>query len=132
MQELILLRGVPGSGKTTLAKVMLDRFPHLKHVESDMFWGDPYRFDSHFIRQAHEWCLAETTRLLYQGHSVIVSNTFTWQKEVDPYVAMLRHIPWTIRAEYCNCKGGWKSTHDVPEHIMEAMKERWEEEVCLS
>lgn len=129
MKEILIIRGLPGSGKTTLAKKIAADLG-AAHVEADMFWGDPYRFDYRLVRQAHEWCLAETCRQLHINGKVIVSNTFTWQREIDSYVALAKHMEAKI--SYVNCHGDFGSSHNVPAHVIENMKARWQEELCLS
>ena len=50
---LFIVRGLPGSGKTTLAKSLGS-----VHFEADMYFmeGNEYKFDITKIKKAHEWC----------------------------------------------------------------------------
>ena len=54
--ELVLIRGLPASGKTTMASVL----PMIgyKHFEADMFFevGGVYLYDAKRIGEAHAWC----------------------------------------------------------------------------
>lgn len=127
-RKLYLVRGLPGSGKSTLAKaVSVSETAY--HVEADQFWGEEYKFTPKLIRQAHEWCLAEATRQLHLTGCVVVSNTFTTAKELLPYIQMAEHMEAIVSIFVC--RGEFGSVHDVPERIIEAMKARWEEEVCF-
>jgi len=36
--DFILLRGIPGSGKTTLAHSILNKYPVFVHLEADMYF----------------------------------------------------------------------------------------------
>jgi len=51
--KIILIRGLPGSGKTTAAKEF-DCF----HLEADMFFvrDNIYSFNKEHIKEAHEFC----------------------------------------------------------------------------
>ena len=51
---LIIIRGLPGSGKTTLAK----SFEGYQHFESDKCFmvGDKYEFDPTELSTAHAFC----------------------------------------------------------------------------
>ncbi len=82
MRNLYIVRGLPGSGKSTFAKFVGDSF-----VEADMFFmkNGKYEFDMSKIRDAHSWCLS-TVRAWMQMNAdtyglefseIAVSNTFT-------------------------------------------------------
>jgi len=53
MKELFLLRGLPGAGKSTLAKSLGG-----KHIEADMYfeYEGKYKFDASRLKEAHDWC----------------------------------------------------------------------------
>ena len=121
--NLILIRGISGSGKTTMAKELL-KVIDAKHFEADMYFTDiygDYNFDPSKLKDAHLWCKTVTKQALENGHNVIVANTFTQKWEMKDYLDM-----------DCNtiaifeCKGEYKSVHDVPEKSIQAMKDRWE------
>ena len=50
---LYILRGLPGAGKSTLAKNV-----GAVYFEADMFFmeGNEYKFDNTKLRKAHDWC----------------------------------------------------------------------------
>ena len=51
---LYIVRGIPGSGKSTFAKTLGGQ-----HYESDMFFineNGEYNFDVTKIKDAHQWC----------------------------------------------------------------------------
>ena len=52
-KELILVRGIPGSGKSTFAKSLGGT-----HFETDKFFmvDGEYKFDGTKIKEAHKWC----------------------------------------------------------------------------
>ncbi len=73
-ETLTLVRGLPGTGKSTYAKT-LDAIL----VEADQFFidkNDNYQYDPALIKNAHAWCQLETKRLLRAGFDVVVANTF--------------------------------------------------------
>ena len=85
MKELFLLRGVPGAGKTTLAKSIGGT-----HLESDMYFVDSitgeYIFNPNKLKDAHQWCQESVLSFMIAGESkIVVSNTFTQKWEMDPY-----------------------------------------------
>jgi len=85
MKQLILLRGLPGSGKSTVAKL----FDKALHFEADMYFLDAdgnYQFDASKIKNAHNWCRHSVMDAMKEGHPiVVVSNTFTQEWEMEVY-----------------------------------------------
>mgnify|MGYP000935122461 CR=1 FL=1 len=129
-RELCLIRGLPGSGKSTLAEKICER-TNAYHVEADMYWGEEYDFDPTWLRQAHEWCLAEAGRMLrYTNGKVVVSNTFTTAADMKPYVHLAKYAGAKITV--LTCVGDYGSIHNVPEHVLEKMKARWEDDDAIA
>ena len=89
LNSLILLRGLPGSGKTTLAKVLSEEGKYPIHSVDDYFTdketGD-YQFDFRNNQYAYKQCEELTEGSMLQSISkVIVHNTFTLDWEPEPY-----------------------------------------------
>ena len=123
MRELILIRGLPGSGKTTMAKQYHGSYIHL---ETDMFWGPDYKIDLSRLQEAHEWC-QQSTRIFLANYSVIVSNTFTTKKELYPYFDIASD--YGIVPQIILCLNQFGSVHKVPKEVMQKMRDRFEYEV---
>lgn len=119
MSKLTIIRGLPGSGKTTLARTI----PAL-HVEADMFFmrNGKYEYNPKRIKEAHTWCQSVARFALGYGADVVVSNTFTTLKEIEPYLSMT----WD-KLEVIKCVGEFGSVHDVPEETLAKMKARWQD-----
>lgn len=76
MNKLYIVRGLPGSGKSTY---VLKNLHNVLHFEADKFYINDqheYNFDSNLISVAHEWCFSNVVKALRDGHNVAVSNTF--------------------------------------------------------
>jgi uridine kinase len=129
--RLVLVRGLPGFGKSTFANHILEHCYDAIHIEADQYFssfGD-YRFDATKLHQAHNWCINTAHILLREGKSVIVSNTFTKFSEIKPYVdyaKLMRHDIelYTMAKEY-------GSIHNVPELTMDNMRSRFESHESL-
>jgi hypothetical protein len=116
--ELVLIRGLPGSGKSFKAKNM----GGYVHLEADMYmeFSGQYVYDASKVRVAHDWCVASARQSLEQGENVVVSNTFTRIWELQRYVDLgfpVRIIEMT---------GLWPNIHGVPEDKIELMAAHWE------
>jgi tRNA uridine 5-carbamoylmethylation protein Kti12 len=125
MATLTIIRGLPGSGKSTYAKSLLKK--GVKHFEADMFHTHKgvYDYNISKARQGHEWCLNKTLEALESGRSVIVSNTFTTYYELSPYICGAKELGVDVRI--IACTGEFESEHGVPDSTLEQMKCRWED-----
>lgn len=119
--ELVLIRGLPGAGKSTMAKVLA--LVGYVHFEADMFFvkDGTYCYDRTRIRDAHAWCQNMTREALRAGQRTVVSNTFTQRREIEPYLQMSRNV------RIIEARGTWPNEHGVPDETLRVMAERWEE-----
>jgi len=130
MATLTLIRGLPGSGKSTLAKKLASQTCMDRHYEADMYFlneNDEYCFDPKKLPDAHMWCREQVYDALLEGRNVYVSNTFTTKKELQPYIDIaksLRIVPNIILMQ-----GQYGSIHDIPDHTIARMKERFEYDI---
>jgi predicted kinase len=117
---ITIIRGIPGSGKTTLARAMVERGDADVFVEADMWFDENGGFDPANLSTAHAWCLSEAERHHRAGRHVIVSNTFTRRWEMAPYLALDRS------ARIVEATGRYQNVHGVPQWKVDQMAARWE------
>jgi predicted kinase len=126
MNTLVLLRGLPGSGKSTAAKL----FNKAPHFEADMYFMDAdgnYQFDFAKIKDAHNWCRHSTMDAMKKGYPiVIVSNTFTQEWEMEAYYLLAEELGYMVVSMIVENRHGGKNVHGVPEDKLEIMKNRFE------
>ena len=128
MTTLILIRGIPGSGKSTLSFQFDKDYYNL--IEADNFFIDAdgnYNFDASKLYKAHKWCQKITDNLLGCGDNVIVSNTFTTKKELRPYFTIAKK--YGIIPNVLLSQNNFNSIHNVPEETMKKMRERFEYDI---
>ena len=134
MAKLIIVRGLPGSGKTTYAKKRLAELQsfygenNVSHREADMYFLDSaghYKFDRSAISRAHSWCKELTYATLCAERHAIVSNTFTKNGEMHHYFEMA--LAFNAELEIVEMTGNYGSIHEVPQATIDKMRKRWEE-----
>ncbi len=122
INKLYIIRGWPGSGKTTKAKELLAQGLADFHYEADMYFehNGSYTFIPSQIRKAHEWCFNSVKHWLDAEYNVVVSNTFIKAWEFEKYIAL--GFPYEI----IECDGNFQNTHAVPEDVVTRMKNTYE------
>ena len=117
--EIILIRGIPGSGKTTIAK---RKYPNHVLCEADQyFYADgEYVYKHKRIKEAHEWCKHKTMLALQHGNSVVVANTFIKLWELQAYFKMGYPVKVIV------ADGEYNNVHGVPPHVIKRMRESFE------
>jgi predicted kinase len=126
---LFLLRGLPGAGKSTLAKSI-----GAVYFEADMFFmeGNEYKFDIKKIRQAHEWCQNQVKISMKNAAGgmtpsrIAVANTFTQEWEMKAYTDMATEYGFKVFTMVVENRHGGKNVHDVPADVLDKMAERFE------
>lgn len=130
MPKLILVRGLPGSGKSTYVhNARLGRYAQYFHYEADQFFEHVehgYLFDASLIKTAHEWCHSNTLKALRDGFNAVVSNTFVSLWEMQKYINLRDHVH-NLEIMIVEMKTQYGTVHGVPEPTVAAMKKRWEE-----
>lgn len=123
-RDLFLVRGVPGSGKSTFAKSLGG-----VHFESDMFFmqDGEYKFNITEIKKAHEWCRESVEYELAKfTPKVVVSNTFTQEWEMEPYFDLADKYGYRVFSVIVENRHGSRNIHNVPEETLLKMKGRFE------
>jgi predicted kinase len=122
MKELVLVRGIVGSGKSTFAKLICNQY-----VEADMFFNieGEYMFDPTKLKEAHEWCRNKTEEWMKKGWNVAVSNTFTQEWEMEPYFELAKKYGYRTHSIIVENRHGGENQHEVPEDKINQMVNRF-------
>jgi len=126
---LYLIRGVPGSGKSTFAQELEDACVVSYVLEADNYFINQstgeYNFDASKLKQAHEWCQLSAIRSLNNQNSVAVSNTSTTEKEVETYRKIAEECNANFVSLIVENRHSGVNIHNVPEDKIQQMKQRF-------
>lgn len=129
MKKLIILRGVPGSGKSTYAKNLVKYLTDVGFTavsfEADTFFYDKdgnYNWNPDLLNRAHCWCQNRVSEALTTHDFVIVANTNIDRKSVKNYIKIAKER----NADYIilRMKNRYQNIHEVPDIIVENMATR--------
>lgn len=129
MKKLYIVRGLPGSGKSTFAKSLGGI-----HFETDSYFmvDGEYKFDFTKLKEAHKWCQDSVNTAMILNHTtginevIVVSNTFTQEWEMQPYFEMAESWGYQVFSLIIENRHGGVNEHGVPEDKIEVMKNRFE------
>lgn len=136
MKKLIIMRGLPGSGKSTKA----NSFGGKVFSTDDFFMVDgEYQFDFSVIGQAHQWNELRTFNEMENGTPVVVvdnTNTQFWQ--MKPYVEKALELGYEIEFALPETSWAWdlatlveRNTHGVPDDVISKMLHFFEEDATV-
>jgi predicted kinase len=124
MKHLILFRGLPGSGKSSLSFALCD-----EAFSADMYFErhGEYCFDASKLKWAHEWCRAHVANSMISGSQTIgVANTFTQDWEMQPYFDLAKKYNYQISTVIVENRHGSENIHGVPVDKIEQMEDRFQ------
>lgn len=127
MKTLILVRGLPGAGKTTFGEYIAGNGVQVYSADDFFEVGGEYIFDASKLSDAHAYCKDRTLLAMLTGNeTIIVANTFTTQKEMQPYLDMAETHGYRVFSVIVENRHGNASIHNVPNQTVEKMKARFE------
>ena|ERR1051325_3292311 len=128
-RALILLRGLPGSGKSSLAQLLSEkgRYPVLS---IDDYFTDPrtgkyeFQFDKNHL--AYKKC-EENVRaaMLKKEQKIFIHNTFTLDWEIEPYVKLAKEFDYALHVVTVENYHGQKNIHHISDEQVRKMAEKY-------
>lgn len=128
-RSLILLRGLPGSGKSALAKVLSEngQFPIFS---VDDFFTNPstgdYQFDYKTNHIAYKQCEDNCKKAMEKKiPKIFVHNTFTMDWELEPYFKLAKELGYKLFVLTLENYHQTGNTHGVTEEQLQKMAEKY-------
>jgi predicted kinase len=128
-RSLILLRGLPGAGKSTLAGVLAEgkKYPVFS-VDSYFYSGEEGKYEFRFRENhlAYKKCEDDTGQAMKQGiKKIFVDNTFTLEWEMEPYFKLASEFAYRIYVVTVEHRHGGKNIHGIDEESLKRMAEKY-------
>lgn len=126
---LILLRGLPGSGKTTLAKVLSENNTYPVFSVDDYFTNEitgEYIFNFQNNHLAYKQCEALANDAMQQAISkILVHNTFTMDWEMEPYFKLAAKFNYQLFIVTVENYHGHQNVHEVSDEQLQKMADKY-------
>lgn len=128
--NLILLRGLPGSGKTTLAKVLSENGLYPIYSVDDYFTNPDtgeYTFDYKNNHLAYKRCETLTRQsMINKAPKIILHNTFTIDWELEIYFKLAAEFSYKVFVLTLENYHQGKNTHQISEEQLQKMAEKYQ------
>jgi len=129
MKRVIILSGIPGSGKSTYTKTLEPDFT----VSADSFFeipGKGYVFNPAKLPAAHQECFLEAIGWLEMNTAglLVVDNTNTSAWEIAPYVLAGEAYDASVEIHRLTvdvATAKMRNIHGVPDAVIESMAARF-------
>jgi len=105
-KTLFIMQGIPGSGKSTMAKLIADKHEAII-FSTDDFWYDyaedgkhyTYNYDPARIDEAHRWnqqrCAKEM--IAEDGGNIVIDNTNIQRWQAHPYLVLASIFEYDVQ-----------------------------------
>ncbi|XP_002167368.3 2',3'-cyclic-nucleotide 3'-phosphodiesterase isoform X1 [Hydra vulgaris] len=132
---MYIMRGLPGSGKSTIAKQISKLF-HSNDVvicSADDFRFNKdgvYVFDASKLYETHKKCQNKAQKYCMAGKTIIIDNTNLSKKDFEPYLSMAEqhhYLTLFVQTQETDTDVLYsRNVHNVPKQKIDAMKSNME------
>jgi predicted kinase len=126
---LILIRGLPGAGKSSLAKLLSEDQKYPVHAIDDYFTNTEtgeYQFNFSENYLAYKQCENLTENSMKNGAlKVFVDNTFTFNWEMEPYFKLANIYNYKLFVVTVEKYHNGSNIHEVSMEQLQKMAEKY-------
>lgn len=118
---LTIIRGLPGSGKSTKAAAL-----GCFHVESDMYCihNGIYKWAEDTVLGSLDFRYKMVDNAMKFGCDIVVTGTFPTISELSVFVDLGKSYGYTVNV--CKCVGSYVSLHKPPLNFIKKLNDIWE------
>ena len=127
--SLIILRGLPGSGKTALAKVLSESGKYPVFGIDDFFTDNSgnynFRFEDNF--KAYEFCRTRTEEAMKNGtEKIFLDNVFSLELKMEPYFKLASEYAYQVHVVTVENRHHSDNCHGVSAEQIQRMAEKYQ------
>lgn len=131
MRIAYIMRGVPGSGKSTVARELACQPEVIFSTDNYFYKEGKYCFDPTLLASYHEKNLRGFTRAIEDGfESVVCDNTNVKHEHYEPYARVAREAGYLVVIVTLPHPdphvAAMRNKHKVPEYSIKKMIANWE------
>lgn len=132
MKVAYIMRGVPGSGKTTVAKMLANGTGAVCSTDDFFFVDGEYRFDPDQLQKNHDRNFEKFCRSLHEGAPIVIcDNTNVKRWHFERYVHAAKQsgylVVFVVMSHPRPEVAAKRSIHRVPALTIQLMIEGWED-----
>lgn len=134
MPSLILLRGLPGSGKSSLAEELSENGTYPVFSVDDFFTDKKtgnylFQFDKNHL--AYKQCEENTKKSMQkQIAKIFIHNTFTLEWEMEPYFKLASEFNYRIYVITVENRHNGKNIHQISPEQINKMAKKYKVVLC--
>ncbi len=127
-RDLVILRGLPGSGKSELAKLLSEdgRYPvfAIDDYFTDANGVYQFKFDENF--KAYEHCQSRTEQAMNSAvPKIFLDNVFSLEWEMEPYFKLAGHYQYRVHVLTVENRHHSGNQHGVSQDQIQRMAEKY-------
>jgi predicted kinase len=85
---MILMRGIPGSGKSTISQILKNGLENCEILSTDDLFGigENYKYDQNKIKEYHDLNKSKALKACMDGKNIIIDNTNVFNEHLEKYI----------------------------------------------
>lgn len=127
--SLILLRGLPGSGKSSLAESLSENGKYPVYSVDDFFTDKitgAYKFEFEKNHMAYKACEENVKKAMNSGiQKIFLDNTFTLEWEMETYFKLASGFNYRVFVVTVEKRHNGKNIHGISDDQLKKMAEKY-------
>lgn len=125
MKNLIIIRGLQGSGKSLIAQLFGSKA--ICSADDYFMRGGIYKWYGAGLQHAHAWCIRKCRRFMkIDAELIIIDNTSVRARDLKPYNDLSKQFGYMVHSIIVENRHGGVNTHNVTEEVLDKMRNRFD------